>query len=109
MFAELVSDGRFHLRFLGTTYPFAKVATGDFAAALLVGETATDPLHSAAGCALAEAAGAAVTDGLGAPWQLGNPTLIAAATPELQTYLVALLARHFSEETRASWTSSPSR
>jgi len=89
VFAALVGDGRFHVRMLGTTLPFAKLATGDVAGLLMLAVGPADPLHTAAGCALAEAAGAIVTDGEGRPWTLERSTLIAAATPELHATLLA--------------------
>jgi myo-inositol-1(or 4)-monophosphatase len=91
LFASLVSDGRYHVRFLGTLLPFTKLATGDFAAAMLISNGDADPLHSAAGCALAEAAGAIITDERGEPWQLGGASLIGAATPELHARLLTTI------------------
>jgi len=92
-FAQLVGDGRFEPRYLGSTLPFAKLACGDIAAALLLSNGDADPLHSAAGCALAEAAGAIVTDERGEPWRLGGSSLIGAATPELHQQMLELLER----------------
>jgi myo-inositol-1(or 4)-monophosphatase len=80
-------------RLLGTTLSFAKVATGDFAGLLLLGDwidAAPDPLHTAAGCLLAEEAGALVTDGSGRPWSLETLTFIVAATPTLHAELLQL-------------------
>jgi myo-inositol-1(or 4)-monophosphatase len=95
LFARLVGDGRFHPRYLSTTLPFTKLACGDFAAALLISNGDADPLHSAAGCALAEAAGAILTDEAGQPWRLGGSSLIGAATPELHRLLLDLIADSF--------------
>lgn len=95
LFARLVGDGRFHPRYLSTTLPFAKVACGDIAAALLLSTGDADPLHHAAGCALAEAAGAVVTDEAGKPWRLDGSSVVAAATPELHRQLLALVAESF--------------
>jgi myo-inositol-1(or 4)-monophosphatase len=91
LFARLVGDGRFHTRYLSTLLPFAKLACGDIAAALLISNGDADPLHSAAGCALAEAAGAIITDESGEPWRLGGSSLIGAATPELHATLLELI------------------
>jgi myo-inositol-1(or 4)-monophosphatase len=91
LFASLISDGRYHVRFLSTLLPFTKLATGDFAAAMLISNGDADPLHSAAGCALAEAAGAIITDERGEPWRLGGASLIGAATPELHARLLTTL------------------
>ncbi len=96
LFASLCSDGRFHVRFLGTMLTFAKVASGDFAAALLVGSV-VDPLHVAAGVALAEAAGARVTDARGNPWDLHSATCVASATPALHDHLLRLIEDAFAE------------
>ena len=95
VFAGLVGDGRYQLRYLGSTLPFARLASGDFAAAMLIAHGETDPLHSAAGCALAESAGAIITDRFGRPWELGSSSLIGAATPELHQRLLALVADSF--------------
>jgi len=94
LFASLCGDGRFHVRFLGTTLPFAKVACGDFAAAMLIGGV-VDPLHIAAGVALAEAAGARVTDAYGKAWDLRSPSCVAAATPSLHEHLLKLIQGAF--------------
>jgi myo-inositol-1(or 4)-monophosphatase len=90
VFAQLAADGRYYPRLLGTTLTFAKVATGDLAGMLLIVELA-DPLHTAAGCLLAEEAGALVTDRDGAPWTLETRTLVVAATPALHRELLRLL------------------
>lgn len=90
MFTSLASDGRFYPRLLGTTLDFVKVATGDMTAVVLITDE-PDPLHTAAGCLLAEEAGAVVTDRAGRPWSLASTTRIAAATPELHAELSRLL------------------
>jgi myo-inositol-1(or 4)-monophosphatase len=96
LYARLVSDGRHHIRMLGTTLPLAKVATGAFGAALMAPSSQpVDPLHCAAGCALAEAAGAIVSDEHGDPWTLESAGFVAAATPELHARLVALMRECF--------------
>jgi len=90
--ARLVSDGRYHIRMLGTTLPLGRLASGAFAAALMAPSSyPVDPLHCAAGCALAEAAGALVGDERGNPWTLQSAGFVAAATPELHAFLVAMM------------------
>ena len=90
LLAGIAADGRFYPRLLGTTLDFVKVASGDMAGLLLLTDTA-DPLHTAAGCLLAEEAGALVTDRSGAGWTLGTTTLVVAATSELQVELLRYL------------------
>jgi myo-inositol-1(or 4)-monophosphatase len=90
LFSAIASDGRFYPRLLGTTLDFVKVACGDMAALVLLTDAA-DPLHTAAGCLLAEEAGARVTDRAGHPWSLESTTRIAAATQELHAELAALV------------------
>jgi myo-inositol-1(or 4)-monophosphatase len=90
LFAALASDGRFYPRLLGTTLDFVKVACGDMAGLVLLTD-APDPLHTAAGCLLAEEAGALVTDRAGKSWSLESTTRIAAATPELHAELASYL------------------
>lgn len=77
------------LRVLGTSLSFAYVATGRLAAALDFG--VDDVLHLAAGCLLAEEAGATVTELDGRPWGLKSRTFLAAATPELHRSLRRLV------------------
>jgi myo-inositol-1(or 4)-monophosphatase len=86
----LALDGRFYPRLLGTTLDFVKVASGDMAGLLLLTDNA-DPLHTAAGCLLAQEAGALVSDRAGEPWTLATTTLVAAATAELQADLLRQL------------------
>jgi myo-inositol-1(or 4)-monophosphatase len=86
----LAADGRFYPRLLGTTLDFVKVASGDMAGLLLLTDTA-DPLHTAAGCLLAEEAGALVTDRSGAGWTLATTTLVVAANSELHAELLRRL------------------
>lgn len=88
--AALSGDGRYYLRLLGSTLPLAKVASGDLAAVVLLTDTA-DALHTAAGCLLAEEAGALVSDRAGRPWTLETRSLVLAATSELQTQLLSWL------------------
>jgi myo-inositol-1(or 4)-monophosphatase len=88
--AALAADGRYYLRLLGSTLALAKVASGDLAALVLLTETA-DPLHTAAGCLLAEESGALVSDRAGRPWTLQTRSLLLAATPTLQEQLLSWL------------------
>lgn len=91
--ARLATDGRHYVRLLGSTLPLAKLACGDLAAVVLLGSGVHEPLHTVAGCVLAEAAGAIVTGAGGEPWTLETATLVAAATAELH----ATLLRHLSD------------
>lgn len=88
--AALCADGRYYLRMLGSTLPLVKVASGDLAAQVLLTDTA-DPLHTAAGCLLAEEAGALVSDRAGRPWTLATRSLLLSATPALQEQLLSWL------------------
>lgn len=88
--AAACADGRYYLRLLGSTLSFAKIATGDLAALVLLSDTA-DPLHTAAGCLLAEESGALVSDRAGRPWTLQTRSLLSAATPALQRQLLSWL------------------
>lgn len=87
----IAGGGRYYPRLLGTTLDFVKVAAGDMAALLLLTDTA-DPLHTAAGCLLAEEAGAIVCDRAGAPWSLDSTTLIAAVDPVLRDELLRVIS-----------------
>jgi myo-inositol-1(or 4)-monophosphatase len=87
----LASDGRFYPRLLGTTLDFVKVASGDMAALVLLTDT-PDPIHTAAGCLLAEQAGALVTDRSGNAWTLDSTTRVAAATRALHEELLRYLS-----------------
>jgi len=96
LYAALVSHGGYHIRMFGTTLPFAKVATGTLAAALMVpGGEPSEPLHFAAGCALAESAGAIVSDARGGAWHPRSSGFILAATKKLHAYLVDLVRHSF--------------
>lgn len=90
LFSGIAADGRFHPRSLGTTLDFVKIAAGDMAGMVMLWAPA-DPLHTAAGCLLAEEAGALVTDRHGRPWTLECQMLVAAATPELRDELLRYL------------------
>jgi myo-inositol-1(or 4)-monophosphatase len=80
---------------LSTTLPFAKIASGDMASWTMIASGVADRLHSAAGCAVAESAGAVLTGAAGEPWTLETASLVAAATPELHALLVRLIAESF--------------
>jgi myo-inositol-1(or 4)-monophosphatase len=90
LFRAVVLADRLDVLVLGTTASLAYVATGGLAAAVFF--DISEPFHTAAGCLLAEEAGALVTDHDGRPWTLGTPTVLAAATREVQRDLLDLLA-----------------
>jgi myo-inositol-1(or 4)-monophosphatase len=94
--AAILAD-RWFVRMLGTTLGFAYVATGRLSAYLQF--RASSPVHTAAGCLIAEEAGAAVTDLDGRPWDLDTRSFLAAATPELHHELLTMAG-----ETRDSST-----
>jgi myo-inositol-1(or 4)-monophosphatase len=85
-----VLANRWDIRMLGTTGAFAYVAAGRIAGHLLFG--LSSPVHSAAGCLLAEEAGAVVTDLRGNPWTVESYALLAAASPALHADLLSLVA-----------------
>lgn len=89
MRVALLAD-RWELRMLSTTAAFAYLADGRIAADVLF--RLSSPVHTAAGCLLAEEAGALVTDFQGRPWTLETRSLVLAATPALLQELLALLA-----------------
>lgn len=88
LFGALTGARRWHIRLLGTTLSLARVATGDFSGMFLLGQVSS-PLHTAAGCLLAEEAGATVTDPRGNPWDLSTTEFVLAATPDLHRELLA--------------------
>jgi myo-inositol-1(or 4)-monophosphatase len=90
LIAAACADGRYYLRLLGSTLGLAKVAAGDLAALVLLAETA-EPLHTAAGCLLAEESGALVSDRAGRPWTLQTRSLLLASTQGLQAQLLSWL------------------
>jgi myo-inositol-1(or 4)-monophosphatase len=81
---------RWDVRMLGTTSVFPYLAAGRIAAFVLF--RLSSPVHTAAGCLLAEEAGALVTDLTGAPWTVETRGLVAAASPGLQAALLDGLA-----------------
>jgi myo-inositol-1(or 4)-monophosphatase len=91
--AELAAGGRFDVRLLGTTLSFAKLATGDLAGLMFLG-TVAEALHTAAGCLLAQEAGATLTDLAGQPWNLTTTAFVGAASPTLHAELLALVRHH---------------
>jgi myo-inositol-1(or 4)-monophosphatase len=86
----IIKTGRWHVRMLGTTLAFAHLAAGRIAANLNF--STSSPVHTAAGCLLAEEAGAVVTDLDGRPWDLSSRSFLAAATPKLHRELLAMVA-----------------
>jgi myo-inositol-1(or 4)-monophosphatase len=86
----LAADGRYHLRVFGTTLSLAKVASGDVAGVVLLGSRA-EPLHTAAGCLLAQESGALVTDLAGRSWQLDTEAFVLAASRALHDQLLEWL------------------
>jgi len=94
LFGRLVSARRWHVRMLGTTLPFARVATGEFAGLFLMGRVSS-PLHTAAGCLLAEEAGAVVTNPKGKPWNVDTKEFVVAATRELHNEFLGLYRQSF--------------
>ena len=89
MRAAILAD-RWDLRMLGTTGAFAYLATGKIAGYTLF--RFSSPVHTAAGCLLAEESGALVTDLHGQPWTVQTTEILAVASPSLQAELLALLA-----------------
>lgn len=86
---------QWHIRVVGSTLALLHVATGSLAAAVYT--PGPDALHVAAGALLALEAGAVLTDHEGAPWTIGQPVLIAAASARLQAELQSLAARVYAE------------
>lgn len=85
----LVAD-RWDVRVIGSNVAFPYVATGRLAAYAFF--NTVSPVHTTAGCLLAEEAGALVSDFWGRPWTLETRQLLTAATPELQADLLELLS-----------------
>lgn len=85
-----IASNRWYVRMLGTTFTFAHVAAGRVAAYIQF--KTSGPVHTAAGCLLAQEAGATVTDLDGRPWDLSTRAFLAAATPELHRDLLAMAA-----------------
>jgi myo-inositol-1(or 4)-monophosphatase len=85
-----VLANRWDLRMLGTTSALAYVATGQIAAHLLF--YLPSPVHTAAGCLLADEAGALITDLQGQPWTVETRAFLAAASPALHAELLAMVA-----------------
>lgn len=92
---------RWSVRVLGSSLAFAYVAAGT--AAAHADFWVDHPLHTAAGCLLAEEAGATVTDLEGRPWTLASRSFLVAATPEAHRAVLKVLAGSgeaaFSHET----------
>jgi len=90
-FARLaVLANRWDIRVLGSTAAFAYLAAGRIAAELIF--KLPSALHTAAGCLLAEEAGAVITDLDGQPWTVESLAILAAATSALHAELLEMLA-----------------
>ena len=87
--AELSTDGAHEVRHLATTLAFARLASGDLAGLIFLGRI-SHPLHTAAGCLVAEEAGAILTDLAGEPWTLETRGFVGAASLALHAELLAL-------------------
>lgn len=94
LMAAIVRRRRWYVRQLGTSLVFARLAAGDIGGLLLLGAVPS-PLHTAAGCLLAEEAGAVVTDLAGRPWDLATAAFIVGATTELHAELLAMSVSSF--------------
>lgn len=88
VYRVLLAD-RWLVRLLGSSVAFLYVAMGRLAAAANL--EVESMLHLAAGCLLAEEAGATVTDLEGRPWSIASRTFLAAATPEIHRELLSLV------------------
>lgn len=78
-----------NVRIIGSNVVFPYCATGKLAGYAFF--NVVPPMHTAAGCLLAEEAGALVTDFFGRPWTLDSRQLLVAATPTLLDELVRLI------------------
>jgi myo-inositol-1(or 4)-monophosphatase len=87
---DLLEQNRWDVRILGSSLSLAYLASGRVAGYLLF--QLSSPVHTAAGCLLAEEAGAVVTDLTGRPWSLESRQLLAAATPALHRELLTMVA-----------------
>ena len=85
-----ILSNRWYVRMFGSSLAFALVAAGRTAAHLIF--KSSSPVHTAAGCVLAEEAGGLVTDLDGRPWDLAARGFLAAATADLQHDLLRLAA-----------------
>ena len=90
-----VLANRWDIRMLGTSLSFAHLAAGRISGHLIFKSSA--PVHTAAGCLLAEEAGALVTDHTGRPWDVTTSAFL-AATPELHADLLPMLAERAPED-----------
>ena len=86
----LMLSNRWYVRMLGTALAQAHLAAGRLSGYALF--RTSSPVHTAAGCLLAEEAGALVTDLDGNRWDLSTRAFLFTATPELQRDLLAILA-----------------
>lgn len=88
--AEVVRLGLWELRTFGSTIDLAYVAAGRIAGVWHPNSSAT--LHFAAGSLVASESGALVTDDNGQPWTLLSTSLVAAATADVHTAILTLVA-----------------
>jgi myo-inositol-1(or 4)-monophosphatase len=90
---DAMLSGRWYVWLFSSTLAYAYLASGRIAGLVHVG---TSPIHAAAGCRLAEEAGAVVSDRAGAPWDARSRGFVAAATPGLHRELLELLSARSS-------------
>lgn len=91
MVREAVVAARWYVWQFSSTLSYAWLAEGRLAGIV---HTGTSPVHVAAGCLLAEEAGAIVTDLDGAPWQTSSNGILAAGSAALHAELRELVERH---------------
>ena len=91
MVREAVVAARWYVWQFSSTLSYAWLAEGRLAGIVHAG---TSPVHVAAGCLLAEQAGAIVTDLDGAPWHPSSSGILAAGSPALHAELRELVERH---------------
>jgi len=87
--AAFVAD-QWNVRVIGSNVVFPYLATGRVAGYAFF--NVVGPMHTAAGCLLAEEAGALVTDFQGRPWTLATQQMLVSATPSLHQAMLALVA-----------------
>jgi myo-inositol-1(or 4)-monophosphatase len=86
--AALVAD-QWNVRIIGSNVVFPYLATGRMAGYAFFNRVG--PMHTAAGCLLAEEAGARVTDFQGRPWTVETHQFVVAATPGLHQEILDLV------------------
>jgi fructose-1,6-bisphosphatase/inositol monophosphatase family enzyme len=83
---------RWYIWLFSSSVAYAYLAAGRIAG--IVHFATSSPVHTAAGCFVAEEAGAVVTDlGEGGPWTLDSRSFLLAATPALHRELRDLVER----------------